>query len=106
LCVFATGIASAMWGSWYGVLTAAVVGGLLLIVAALTAWTPLFAIGIAALVIGAIAIYFAIQSGREEVQSGESATESRPASPPDEPEHQPRRGSEVAGGVWGEKREA
>jgi hypothetical protein len=93
-----------MWGSWYGVLTAAVVAGLLLIVAALTAWTPLFAIGIAAVVIAAIAIYYAIRGGQAEVEAQTSSDGL--ATPDDQPEHQPRRGSEAAGGVWGEKREA
>jgi hypothetical protein len=90
-----------MWGSWFGVLTAAVVAGLLLIVAALTAWTPLFAIGIAAIVIAGIAIYYAIRGGQEEVAGDDDL-----ATPEDEPEHKPRRGSQAAGGVWGEKREA
>ena len=93
-----------MWGSWYGVLTAAIVGGLLLLVAALTAWTPLFAIGIAAFVIALFAIYFAIKGGQEEVEA-RSASEGL-ATPEDQPEHQPRRGSEAVAGVWGEKREA
>ena len=86
-----------MWGSWYGVLTAGIVAGILLLAGALTAWTPLFAFAIAGLVIAGFAVYFALKGGREEV----SATHS------DDPEHAPKRqGSEVTGGVWGEKREA
>ena len=90
-----------MWGSWYGVLAVAVLAGLLLIVAALTAWTPLFAVGIAAIVIAGIAVFYAIKGGREETGSG---VDDGLATPEDEPEHQPRRAA-GAGGVWGEKRE-
>ncbi len=96
-----------MWGSWYGVLTAALLGGLLLLAAALTAWTPLFAIGIAAVVIAGFAVYFAIKGGQEEV-AGTAPGDVGPADPEDQPEHRPqsRRGSQKAHGVWGEKREA
>ncbi len=94
-----------MWGSSFGVLTAVIVAGLLLLVAALTAWTPLFAIAIAAVVIAGFAVFHAIRGGREEAEAG-SAGSGELATPADEPEHQPRKGSEVAAGVWGEKREA
>jgi len=91
-----------MWGSWYGVLTAALIAGLILLAAALTAWTPLFAFGIAAVLIAGFAVYYAIKGGQEEVApEGE-----RPIAPPDQPEHHPRRAGEGAAGVWGEKREA
>jgi hypothetical protein len=95
-----------MWGSWYGVLTAAIVGGIILLASMLTGWTPLFAFGIAALAIAGFAGYYAIKGGQEEVRGTDA--DPSPASPEDQPEHQPhpRRGSEVAGGVWGEKREA
>jgi phage tail tape-measure protein len=91
-----------MWGSWYGVVTAVLVGGLLLLAAALTAWTPLFAFGIAAVAIGGFALYYGVKGGREEV----ARDEDRPHAPADEPEHQPRSAGEGAAGIWGEKREA
>ena len=52
------------------------------------------------------AIYFAIRGGRAEADAGSSEVDEQPAAR--EPEHRPRetQGSEVAGGIWGEKREA
>lgn len=95
-----------MWGSWFAVTVSGFAAVLLLIVAAATAWTPLFAIGIAAIVMAGFAIYFAIRGGRAEADAGSSEVDEQPASR--EPEHRPRetQGSEVAGGIWGEKREA
>ena len=85
----------------------ALLAGLLLLAAALTAWTPLFAFGIAAVVIAGFAVFFAMKGGQEEVEA-RTPGDTGPADPEDQPEHRPKAqsGSQQAQGVWGEKREA
>ena len=91
-----------MWGSWYGAAAIAGAGVLVLIASALFAWA-LIPIAIALFAIAGFGAYHALQGGREETSGGPG---DGLATPPDEPEHQPRRAGEGAGGAWGEKREA
>lgn len=95
-----------MWGSWFTVTLSGIGALILLIVAGASAWTPLFAFGIAAAVLAVIAAVYAVRAGRREV--GETSDEAPRPADADEPEHQPgsRRPSDLTGGVWGERREA
>ncbi len=95
-----------MWGSWLGLTVSGLAAVLLLIAVVATGFTPIFGILIAAIAIVGIGIVFATRGGRQETDAGASQVAEAPAA--DEPEHRPRErsGSEVAGGIWGEKREA
>ena len=95
-----------MWGSWFTVTLSGIGALILLIVAGASAWTPLFAFGIAAAVVAVIAAVYAVRAGRREV--GEPSNEAPQPAGPGEPEHQPRpsRPSDLTGGIWGERREA
>jgi len=92
-----------MWGSWYGAAAIAGAGVLVLIASALFAWA-LIPLAIALFAIAGFGAYHAIKGGREEASGDPN---DGLATPPDEPEHQPKkRPSDAAGGIWGEKREA
>jgi hypothetical protein len=107
-----------MWGTWFNV-TLSVVGVLLLLVIAIaTAWTPLFAIVIAAAVIAlAIPIMSARRASSERGSGVDGGADGAPASGEGgdltssdgaSAAQGPREGSSsrISDGIWGERREA
>ena len=107
-----------MWGTWFNVTMSVVGVALLLVIAIATAWTPLFAIVIAAAVIViAIPIMSARRSSSDRGDGLRGGTDGAPASgeggeldgAPSSGAAQRAKessGSQVTDGIWGERREA
>lgn len=107
-----------MWGTWFNVTMSVVAVALLLVIAIATAWTPLFAIVIAAAVIAiAIPIMSARRGSSERGDRLEGGSDGSPASGEGgEVDGHPgsgaaqrakeAQGSRMTDGIWGERREA